>query len=155
MRAWYESLAERERLFVNVGGVAVVVLVLLGVVLPLNRNVAQARQHVTTKQADLAFINSVAQQVAASGALMRKESVPSRKVKPSILAVGAALRAAAIADNAGNSDPLLPLPISASRFSTRRRAFVAFCCPGIATRKASWMLASSAVSCLRRLDSSK
>jgi general secretion pathway protein M len=67
MRAWYENLAGRERLFGNIGGVAIVVLVLLGVVLPLNRNLAQARQHVTTKQADLAFINSVAQQLAASG----------------------------------------------------------------------------------------
>ena len=67
MRAWYEGLAGRERLFVNVGGVAVVVLVLLGVILPLNRNIVQARQRVSTKQGDLAFINSVAQQLAASG----------------------------------------------------------------------------------------
>lgn len=67
MRAWYAGLAERERLFVNIGAVAVVVLVLLGVILPLNRNITQARQRVTTKQGDLAFINSVAQQIAASG----------------------------------------------------------------------------------------
>lgn len=67
MRAWYEGLAERERRFVLIGGVAIVVMVLLGVILPLNRNIAQARQRVTTKQGDLAFINSVAQQVAASG----------------------------------------------------------------------------------------
>jgi general secretion pathway protein M len=44
-----------------------VVLVLAGVILPLNRNILQARQRVTMKQADLAFIQSVSQQLAAAG----------------------------------------------------------------------------------------
>ena len=67
MREWYANLAERERLFVNAGGVVVFVLVLLGIILPLNRNVAQARERVTTKQGDLAFIQGVASQLAAAG----------------------------------------------------------------------------------------
>ena len=67
MRAWYANLAERERRMVLFGGVAVLVLVILGIVLPLNRNIAQARQRVATKQSDLAFIQTAAPQLAAAG----------------------------------------------------------------------------------------
>jgi general secretion pathway protein M len=67
MRAWYANLAERERRMVLFGGVAVVILVILGIVLPLNRNIAQARQRVATKQSDLAFIQTAAPQLAAAG----------------------------------------------------------------------------------------
>ena len=56
MRAWYANLAERERRVVTLGAAAGVVLVLLAIVLPLNRNIAQARQRITVKQGDLAFI---------------------------------------------------------------------------------------------------
>ena len=67
MRAWYANLAERERRMVSLGGIAAVVLLLLAIVLPLNRNIAQARQRVTTKQADLAFIQNAVPQLAAAG----------------------------------------------------------------------------------------
>lgn len=58
LRAWYANLADRERRVVNIGAVAAVVMVLLGIILPLNRSLAQTRQRVVTKQADLAFIQS-------------------------------------------------------------------------------------------------
>ena len=67
MREWYVNLADRERRFVNIGGVAIIVLVLLGIILPLNRNLAQARQRVATKQGDLAFIQSAVPQLAGAG----------------------------------------------------------------------------------------
>jgi general secretion pathway protein M len=67
MRAWYANLAERERRVVTLGAVVGVVLVLLAIVLPLNRNIAQARQRITTKQADLAFIQDATPQLAAAG----------------------------------------------------------------------------------------
>jgi general secretion pathway protein M len=67
MRAWYANLAERERRVVTLGAVVGVVLLLLAIVLPLNRNIAQARQRITTKQADLAFIQDAAPQLAAAG----------------------------------------------------------------------------------------
>jgi len=67
MRAWYARLSERERRVVLAGGIAGAVLLLLAIVLPLNRNVAQARQRVTTKQADLAFIQNAVPQLAAAG----------------------------------------------------------------------------------------
>ena len=67
LRHWYGSLAERERHFVLIGAVAVVVLVLASVIVPLNRSISQARQRVTLKQGDLAFIQSVVPQLAAAG----------------------------------------------------------------------------------------
>jgi len=67
MRAWYANLAERERRMVTLGAVAAAVLVLLAVILPLNRNIAQARQRITTKQGDLAFIQGAVPQLAGAG----------------------------------------------------------------------------------------
>ncbi len=67
MRAWYANLAERERRMVTFGAVAAAVLLLLAIVLPLNRNIAQARQRIATKQNDLAFIQNALPQLAAAG----------------------------------------------------------------------------------------
>jgi general secretion pathway protein M len=67
MRAWYSNLAERERRVVTLGAAVGVVLVLLAIILPLNRNIAQARQRITTKQGDLAFIQDATPQLAAAG----------------------------------------------------------------------------------------
>jgi type II secretory pathway component PulM len=69
MRAWYAGLAERERRFVNIGAIAAVVMILAGVVLPLNRSIVQARQRVATKQADLAYIQKVTPELRAAGPL--------------------------------------------------------------------------------------
>jgi len=52
---------------VTLGAAAGVVLVLLAIILPLNRNIAQARQRITTKQGDLAFIQEATPQLAAAG----------------------------------------------------------------------------------------
>ncbi|MEO8017261.1 MAG: type II secretion system protein GspM [Pseudomonadota bacterium] len=67
MGAWYDNLAERERRMVTFGAIAAGVLLLLGIVLPLNRNIAQARQRVSTKQSDLAFIQAAVPELAAAG----------------------------------------------------------------------------------------
>lgn len=67
MLEWYNSLAERERRFVLFGGIAALVVILVGVVLPLNTSILATRQRVTTKQADLAYIQSVTPQLLAAG----------------------------------------------------------------------------------------
>ena len=67
MREWYQNLSERDRKIVLYGGIVVLVLVLLGIVMPLNRDIAQARERVARKQADLQFIQSVAPQLASAG----------------------------------------------------------------------------------------
>lgn len=78
LRAWYANLADRERRVVNIGAVVTLVLVLLGIILPLNRTLVQARQRVVTKQADLAFIQSAAPELAAqspAGSIASGESL--------------------------------------------------------------------------------
>ena len=67
MRAWFENLSERDRRVVTIGGAVVAVLALLAIILPLNTQISLARKRITTKQGDLAFIQSVAPQVAAAG----------------------------------------------------------------------------------------
>jgi len=67
MREWFDNLSERDRRIVTWGGAVVFVLVLLGIIVPLNRNVALARDRVTRKQVDLQFIQSVAPQLASAG----------------------------------------------------------------------------------------
>jgi general secretion pathway protein M len=76
MRAWYAGLAERERRFVNIGAIAAGVMILAGIVLPLNRGIAQARQRVATKQTDLAFIQQAMPELRAAGP-MSQASGPS------------------------------------------------------------------------------
>jgi general secretion pathway protein M len=67
MREWFDNLSERDRKIVTYGGAVVLVLVLLGIIVPLNRNVTIARERVTRKQGDLQFIQSVAPQLASAG----------------------------------------------------------------------------------------
>jgi general secretion pathway protein M len=67
MRAWYAGLEDRERRFVNIGAVVVAVLLLLCLVLPLNRNITQARPRVASKQVDLAFIQRATPELRAAG----------------------------------------------------------------------------------------
>jgi general secretion pathway protein M len=67
MQAWYAKLSERERRIVLFGGIAGLILLLLAIVLPLSRNIAQARQRVSNKQADLAFIQNAVPQLASAG----------------------------------------------------------------------------------------
>jgi type II secretory pathway component PulM len=67
MRAWFDNLAERERRMVLFGGIAGCIILLLAIVLPLNRNIAQAKQRVTLKQDDLSFIQAAAPQLASAG----------------------------------------------------------------------------------------
>ena len=74
MREWYAKLAPREQLFVKLGAAAVAVMLLLALIVPLNRNIAQARQRVANKQADLAFIQQAIPQLAAAGSAVAPAS---------------------------------------------------------------------------------
>jgi general secretion pathway protein M len=67
MREWLDNLSERDRKIVTFGGPVVLVLVLLGIIVPLNRNITLARERVARKQGDLQFIQGVAPQLASAG----------------------------------------------------------------------------------------
>jgi general secretion pathway protein M len=65
LEAWFRSLAAREQRMVAFGGAAAVLLLLLGAWLPVERRVSRLEQQVQTRQADLAWLQSIAPQLAA------------------------------------------------------------------------------------------
>ena len=67
MLDWYNKLEERERRFVLFGAIGALIVILVGVVWPLNSDIMSARQRINTKQADLAYIQSVTPQLLAAG----------------------------------------------------------------------------------------
>jgi general secretion pathway protein M len=63
----FDSLNERERRMVIVGGVCIALVLVFGVIMPLDRSVAHASARLATKQADLAWMREVAPELAAAG----------------------------------------------------------------------------------------
>jgi type II secretory pathway component PulM len=64
---WLQRLSSRERRIVIAGAVAAAVLLVVAIVLPLDRSVARAAERVERKSADLAWMRSVAPDLAAVG----------------------------------------------------------------------------------------
>ena len=64
---WYRGLAEREQRFVLFGAIGAILVVLAGVILPLNGSISKTRQRVAAKQVDLAFIQNAMPQLQAAG----------------------------------------------------------------------------------------
>jgi len=63
----FDSLNERERRMVIIGGVCVVLLLVFGVIVPLDRSVAHAHARVAAKQADLLWMRGIAPELVAAG----------------------------------------------------------------------------------------
>ena len=63
---WFAALSERERRIVQVGAVLVPVLLIVGVLLPLDHKVTQAHERLVKKRNDLAWMQGVAPELAAS-----------------------------------------------------------------------------------------
>lgn len=70
IRAWYAGLEERERRFVIVGALGVSLLILIvGILMPLQAAVSTAVARSETKRQDLAWMQANAPAVRAAGAL--------------------------------------------------------------------------------------
>lgn len=63
--AWFRARERREQLMVLLGAVAVVLMLAATLILNLHRNVATAEQRLTAKRLDLAWLQTVAPQMAA------------------------------------------------------------------------------------------
>jgi general secretion pathway protein M len=63
---WFEALSERDRRIAQVGAVLAAVLLVVGVLLPLDRSVAQLHERLAKKRNDLAWMQGVAPELAAS-----------------------------------------------------------------------------------------
>ena len=71
---WFHSLTPREQRVVLIGTAAAAAVLLLGILLPFDRHVARLEQRVQTRQADLAWLRSVAPQLGALRATTRTAS---------------------------------------------------------------------------------
>jgi general secretion pathway protein M len=68
LRAWYAGLQQREQRMVAIGGVTVAILILvLGILLPLQSAVSSAVKRNETKREDLAWMQVNAAEIRAAG----------------------------------------------------------------------------------------
>ena len=67
MQEWFEKLAARERLLVTWGGAAVLVILLLGWLWPLQQRTVATRERVERKRGDLAFVQRAAPEILSAG----------------------------------------------------------------------------------------
>jgi len=67
LHAWYAQLAPRDRRILLAGAAAAAVIVALWVVLPLHRNLNEAREHLRQQQQDLEWMQHTAPTLLAAG----------------------------------------------------------------------------------------
>jgi general secretion pathway protein M len=66
MKLSFDTMSERERRMVQIGGALAAVLLIFGVLLPLDSSVSKAKSRITQKQADLVWMKNVAPVLASS-----------------------------------------------------------------------------------------
>ena len=66
MNLSFDTLSEREQRLVKFGGIGAVLILIFGVLIPLDSSVAKARARITQKQADLVWMKNVAPVLAAT-----------------------------------------------------------------------------------------
>lgn len=67
MKAWYAALSKREQRFVQIGAIAVPLILVLMLWLPWQRSVSELSTRVETKRGDLEWMRGVAPTLAAAG----------------------------------------------------------------------------------------
>src|ERR1700683_2906889 len=96
----FESLNERERRMVIIGAVCVVLLLIFGVILPLDHSVSRAQTRISAKQADLAWMHEVAPELLAAG-----PTLPPPPSERSMLVVDRAARESGLGKSLTSSEP--------------------------------------------------
>jgi general secretion pathway protein M len=102
MMKWsLDSLSERERRMVMIGGAVAAALLVLAVVLPLDRSVSKAHERVGRKEADLAWMRNVGPELAGA-----KPAVSQPATQESLLVlVDRAAREAGLGTALTSSEP--------------------------------------------------
>jgi type II secretory pathway component PulM len=100
----FESLNERERRMVIIGAVCVVLLLIFGVIVPLDHSVARAQVRISAKQADLAWMHEVTPELLAAGPAV----APPSSERSMLVIVDRAAREAGLAKSLTSSEPSGP-----------------------------------------------
>ena len=95
---YLETRSERERRMLVVGAVGLVLILVFAIILPLDRSVAHAKTRLTQKRADLAYMESVAQEI-------RNSAVPSSARESLILVVDRSARESGLEKSLAGSEP--------------------------------------------------
>jgi len=100
--SWFAQLSERERRIVAAGAVLVPVLLVLGVLLPLDRSVSQTHARLLTKGGDLEQMQRMAPELSAS------PRPPSSAGESLIVIVDRSAREAGLSGSLAGSEPAGP-----------------------------------------------
>jgi len=95
------NMNERERRMVMFGGIAAVLLLLVGVVLPLDRSVARAHDRIEKKQEDLRWMQAVGPELASAGPAIAQPATQESM----LVIVDRAAREAGLGSALTNSEP--------------------------------------------------
>ena len=104
LQSWYAQREPREQRILAFGGVAAIVIVILGGMLALRGSVAAAQARVDRKQQDVAFLQSGSAEVLAAGPVR----VASAASEPIVVVVDRAAREAGLAESLGSSEAVPP-----------------------------------------------
>ena len=102
----YAALSKRERRLLVFGAIAAAAIFLFGVVMPLDRSVAHAQQRLAKKHADLAWMQGVAPEIAASAA------PPAANGESLLVIVDRSARESGLASALSGSEPGGPKSLS-------------------------------------------
>ncbi len=102
LRAWYAGLQAREQRMVAFGATALAILILVGgILLPLNSAVSGADSRNETKRADLVWMRANVAEVQASA----NDIVPADSADPAVVVVDKVGRAAGLTDSLRGTQP--------------------------------------------------
>jgi general secretion pathway protein M len=103
---WFAALSGREQRIVQIGALLVPLLLVFGVLLPLDRSVSQAHERLLKKRNDLAWMQGVAPELAAS------PQPPSAAGESLLVIVDRSARESGLAGALAGSEPAGPGALS-------------------------------------------
>ncbi|MDR2214928.1 MAG: type II secretion system protein M [Nevskiaceae bacterium] len=101
LQDWYSAREPREQLILRWGAVAAVVLLILALALPVQRNVRAAQTRIETKQQDLAFLRQVGPTISAAGPM----APPPDSQQSLIVLVDSSARESGLGETVSGSQP--------------------------------------------------
>jgi len=104
MKFSLETMNERERRMVLIGGIAAAALLIFGVLLPLDGSVTKAQDRIGKKQADLVWMQSVGPELASAGPTVARPS----SNESLIVVVDRAARESGLGNSLTSSEPQGP-----------------------------------------------
>jgi type II secretory pathway component PulM len=99
---WFAGLSEREQRIVQIGAVLVPLILVFGLLVPLDRSVAQAHERLLKKRNDLAWMQGVAPELAAA------PQPPSAAGESLLVIVDRSARESGLATALAGSEPVGP-----------------------------------------------